>query len=175
MSTVRFFHRPVRREPFLLQALGDLIDVVIIILAAMLIAVMFVNVVSRAILNADIAWNTEFGEFVLVWVTFLGCAAAARRGLHMRITEVAAILPATVRRFADVAAGAAVIVLLALIVWRGSLIVASTMHQQMSVLYWPVGLQYLALPVGAFLTMVFVVYTTALIALAVTSDELENG
>jgi TRAP-type C4-dicarboxylate transport system permease small subunit len=169
-----FFHRPARRDPFLLQSLGDLIDLAIVILATLLITVMFVNVVSRAVLNADIAWNTEFGEFVLVWVTFLGCAAAARRGLHMRITEIASLLPASVKRWTEVAAGIAVLTLLALIVWRGSLIVASTMKQQMSVLYWPVGLQYLALPVGSFLTMVFVFYETVLSWLGVSERDLEN-
>lgn len=171
MNQPRFFYRPVRREPFLLQALGDTIDLAVVLLASSLITVMFVNVVSRAALNADIAWNTEFGEFVLVWATFLGCAAAARRGQHMRITELVSLLPNPVKRVGEMATRLIVLLLLGLIVWKGMLIVASTMQQQMSVLYWPVGLQYLALPAGSLLSMPFVLYETVLVAFGVSDAE----
>jgi len=147
---------------------------VLVLLAVFLITVMFVNVVSRAVLDADIAWNTEFGEFVLVWATFFGCAAAARRGLHMRIVELVSILPGPIRRVGDLATRLAIILLLALLVWKGLLIVSSTMEQQMSVLYWPVGLQYLAMPVGALLTMIFVLYETVLLASGVSDAGLHS-
>jgi hypothetical protein len=46
----------------------------------------FVNV-SAAPGHLDLAWVTEFGELLMVWVTFLGGACAAQRGAHMTITE----------------------------------------------------------------------------------------
>jgi TRAP-type C4-dicarboxylate transport system permease small subunit len=157
---VAFFYRPARREPAPLRVLGDAIDVAIVLLGASLIALMSMNVLSRAVLNADIAWNTEFGEFTLVWATFLGGAAAARRGAHMRITELLNGFAPAVRRVVEVATRTLVLVLLALVVVRGATIVERTFDQQMSVLYWPVGLQYLAMPVGSGLAFVFVAYET---------------
>jgi TRAP-type transport system small permease protein len=159
-----FFYRPSRPEPALLRWLGDGLESVIVVLGAALLTVMSANVLARAFFNADIAWNTEFGEFALVWATFLGGAAAARRGAHMCITEFVEKIPPAPRRIIEIALRLAMIALLILLVNAGSNIVAKTMDQQMSVLYWPVGLQYLAMPVGSALTLVFVVYETWVIA-----------
>ena len=147
-----------------MRLLGDLIDVAVITLAAVLIVVMSVNVLSRVALNADIAWNTEFGEFVLVWATFLGGAAAARRGGHMRITELVAALPRGLSRPIEMATRLLALVIIGLLVFHGVEIVSRTMDQEMTVLYWPVGLQYLSLPVGTFLTGIYVAYETWRIA-----------
>jgi TRAP-type C4-dicarboxylate transport system permease small subunit len=147
-----------------LRWLGDGLDIVIVLLATALLTVMTANVLARAFFNADIAWNTEFGEFALVWATFLGGAAAARRGAHMCITEFIDKIPPRARRVIEIALRLAVLALLALLVRAGINIVAKTMDQQMSVLYWPVGLQYLAMPVGSGLTLVFVAYETWLVA-----------
>lgn len=144
--------------------LGDGLDIAITGLASALLFVMSANVLARAFLNADIAWNTEFGEFALVWATFLGGAAAARRGAHMCITEFIAKIPPRPRRMLELAIRVAVIALLVLLVRAGFNIVEKTMDQRMSVLYWPVGLQYLAMPVGSGLTLVFILYETWLFA-----------
>lgn len=159
-----FLYRPERAEPAPLRMLGDGLDIVITLLAAALLTVMSANVFARSILNADIAWNTEFGEFTLVWATFLGGAAAARRGAHMCITEFLTIIPVRLRRGIEVAIRLVVLVLLGLLVIAGINIVERTMDQLMSVLYWPVGYQYLAMPVGSALTFVFVAYETGVIA-----------
>jgi TRAP-type C4-dicarboxylate transport system permease small subunit len=147
-----------------LRWLGDTLDVVIILLAIALLVVMSANVFARAALNTDIAWNTEFGEFTLVWATFLGGAAAARRGSHMCITEFLAMLGPSLRRVVEVAIRLVVLGLLGLLVVAGINIVTKTMDQLMSVLYWPVGLQYLAMPVGSALAFIFVAYDTYRIA-----------
>jgi TRAP-type transport system small permease protein len=159
-----FFYRPSRPEPAPLRWLGDGLEVIIVVLGTALLTVMSANVLARAFFNADIAWNTEFGEFALVWATFLGGAAAARRGAHMCISEFVEKIPPTLRRMIEIGLRLAVIALLILLVNAGANIVAKTMDQQMSVLYWPVGLQYLAMPVGSALTLVFVVYETWVIA-----------
>ncbi len=146
-----------------MRLLGDIVDIVLVGLATALVAVMFINVLARGVLNVDIAWNTEFGEFCLVWATFVGAAAAARRGSHMRISELIEAADPRLRRILEITTRAGVLILLGLLVWRGMLIVGRTMDQEMSVLYWPVGLQYLAMPVGSLLTAIYVAYDTSLL------------
>lgn len=162
MSSFRY--RPRRSEPAPLRVLGDALDIAIVLLATAIFGVMCANVFARAALNLDIAWNTEFGEFALVWATFLGGASAARRGAHMSITEFITKLPAAPRRWTELAIRGAVLVLLGLLVVAGLNIAHKTMDQLMSVLYWPVGLQYLAMPVGSGLAFVFVAHETYAIA-----------
>jgi len=162
-----FLYRPQRREPAALRLIGDAVDLAVVALAIMLLTVMCANVAARAALNTDIAWNTEFGEFVLLWATFLGGAAAARRNAHMRIAEFVGALPAAHRRLVELSTRAAVMVVLVFLVLRGFDLAAGTMDQQMTVLYWPVGLQYLAMPVGSALALLFVIYETILVAAGV--------
>lgn len=159
-----FLYRPDRPEPAPLRWLGDAIDIAVATLAAVLLIVMFANVAARVALNSDIAWNTEFGEFVLLWATFLGGASAARRGAHMRIAEFVEAMPPSVSRVVELATRVGVIGLLCLLIWYGLSISESTMGQEMTVLHWPMGVQYLAMPVGSAFALLFVVYETALLA-----------
>lgn len=159
-----YFYRPGRAEPDALRLLGDAIDVVVTGLAIMLLLVMFANVAARVLLNSDIAWNTEFGEFVLLWATFLGGASAARRGAHMRITEFVEAMPPAWTRIVEIATRLGVVALLCCLVWYGWSIAQGTMEQEMTVLHWPMGVQYLAMPVGSALALVYVLYETVLLA-----------
>ncbi len=159
-----FLYRPDRPEPAPLRWLGDSVDLVIVLLAAMLLVVMFANVAARVALNSDLAWNTEFGEFVLLWATFLGGASAARRGAHMRITEFIEAMPPTLQKTVEIATRIGVIGLLLLLISYGWSITESTMGQELTVLHVPMGLQYLAMPAGSALALIFVIYETVLIA-----------
>ncbi len=162
-TVTAFFHRPHRPEPAALRVLGDVIDIALVGLSLVLVVVMFSNVLARGFLNIDIAWNTEFGEFCLVWATFVGAAAAARRGAHMRITELIEAASPQIRRGLELVTRLAILILLGLLIWRGLLIVERTMTQEMSVLHWPVGLQYLAMPIGSLLTTIYVAYDASLL------------
>jgi TRAP-type C4-dicarboxylate transport system permease small subunit len=159
-----YFYRPGRPEPAPLRLLGDAIDLAVTGLAVLLLVVMFANVAARVLLNSDIAWNTEFGEFVLLWATFLGGASAARRGAHMRITEFVEAMPPAWTRTVEITGRIGVVALLLCLVWYGLSITQSTMEQEMTVLHWPIGLQYLAMPVGSALALVYVLYEITLLA-----------
>jgi TRAP-type C4-dicarboxylate transport system permease small subunit len=160
---MRFLYRPDLPEPAPLRWLGDLVDLALTLLAAMLLVVMFANVAARVALNSDLAWNTEFGEFVLLWATFLGGASAARRGAHMRITEFTDKISPSLQRVVEIATRLGVVGLLLLLVTYGWSITERTMGQELTVLHVPMGLQYLAMPVGSALALVFVVYEMALL------------
>lgn len=158
------FYRPARPEPAVLRHIGDIIDLAVMVLGTIMIALMFINVLARAALQVDVAANVELGEFMLVWATFLGCAAAARRSAHMRITELIDAAPVRLRQLMELGTRVGVLAILASLVWNGFLIAHQNMEQQTSVLYWPVGLTYAALPVGAAFTFLFVCWETWRIA-----------
>lgn len=152
------FFRPSRAEPLPLRLLGDVVDLIVVALGAVMISLMFLNVLARLALDVDVAANVELGELMLVWATFLGGVAACRRSTHMRITEVVEALPPPLRRWLELAIRVGVLSLLGALVWHGGLIALQNMEQQTTVLYWPVGLTYAALPVGAALMAVYVAW-----------------
>jgi TRAP-type C4-dicarboxylate transport system permease small subunit len=147
-------------EPALLRRLGDAVDIAVATTGAALALLMTANVAGRALLNSDISANVELGEFLLVWATFLGGASAARRGAHMRIVEGLLMMPTGLRRHVEIAIRFLVLAVLGALVWNGAKIAEVAMDQTTTVLYWPVGLGYAAMPVGSALAFVFVAHET---------------
>ena len=110
------------------------------------------------VFHQDIAWTTEFCEFMMVWVTFLGGASAARRGAHMTITEFIDKLDRQCGALADVAIQALCLVVLVLLVWYGLGIVMANWGNVLTVLEWPMALQYMRCRWARQRSLVFVAW-----------------
>jgi TRAP-type C4-dicarboxylate transport system permease small subunit len=146
--------------PVLIAALGAAVDWSVVAIGALMITLVFVNVVLH-VFQHDLAWVIELSELLMVWVTFLGGAAAARRGAHMCITEFIDKLAGAARQWADAAIEALALFVLGLLVWYGWVIVQAGWGNKLTVLDWPMAIQYLALPVGSAATAVFVAWDLA--------------
>lgn len=144
--------------PWPIAWLGTIVDWAIVVIGATMATMIFANVIVHNVFNGDIAWTTEFGELLMVWVTFLGAAAATRRGAHMVIGELVERLSGAARRAADAAIQLVVLVTLGLLAWYGIGIAQTGMLSQLTVLGWPIATQYVALPVASVITMVFVLW-----------------
>ena len=77
---------PVAAAPLPIRALGRVVDWAVIAIGGTMALLVFFNV-SLHVIHKDLAWVTELGELLMVWVTFLGGACATRRGMHMSINE----------------------------------------------------------------------------------------
>ncbi len=148
---------PAPPAPAPLRLIGDAVDWSIIGIGAVMIVLVFINVVMHSF-GKDMAATTEMCELLMVWVTFLGGAAAARRGVHMAITELIDKLGTGPRRLMDLAISAASAAVLASLVWYGWGITVAGWTNRLTVLDIPMSLQYLALPVASFITLLFVLW-----------------
>ncbi len=91
---------PAPPAPAFLRVIGDAVDRAIVCIGAVMIVLVFINVVLH-LFGKDMAATTEICELLMVWVTFLGGAAATRRGAHMAITELIDKLNVGSRRMVD--------------------------------------------------------------------------
>ena len=148
---------PAPPGPAPLRVIGDAVDWSIVIIGAVMIVLVFINVVMHAF-GKDMAATTEMCELLMVWVTFLGGAAAARRGAHMAITELIDKLDTGPRRLMDLAISATSAAVLASLVWYGWGITVAGWTNRLTVLDIPMSFQYLALPVASFITLLFVLW-----------------
>ncbi|MBU2409210.1 MAG: TRAP transporter small permease subunit, partial [Gammaproteobacteria bacterium] len=64
--------------PWPITLLARLVDWSVLLIGATMAALIFMNVIVHNFFDGDIAWTTEFCELLMVWVTFLGGAAATR-------------------------------------------------------------------------------------------------
>jgi TRAP-type transport system small permease protein len=148
---------PLPPAPLPVRLLGRTVDWAVIAIGATMATLVFFNV-SLHLVGKDLAWVTELGELLMVWVTFLGGACAAQRGVHMSITEFIDKLEPTARRWADAAVLAACAAMLGVLVHFGWKLVAANWDNQLTVLEWPMAVQYMGMAVGCSLTLVFVAW-----------------
>jgi TRAP-type transport system small permease protein len=140
--------------PKAIQWLGKAVDWTVIFIGALLAALIFTNVMLHAV-GKDFAWLTELGELLMVWVTFLGGAAAAQRGAHMSINEFLDKLTVARRRWADAAVQGFTLVLLAVVLYYGIRIVQGSWGNVLTALEWPMAWQYIPMPLGVGLMGIF--------------------
>lgn len=136
--------------------LGRLVDWTVVLMGMLMVALVFTNVLMHNLLDRDVALTTELSELLMVWVTLLGAAAAARRGGHMAITELVDHLHGRSRQSAEAIIELLVLITLGLLTWYGVGIAQAGMTSVLTVLQWPMTAQYAALPVASAITMVFV-------------------
>jgi TRAP-type C4-dicarboxylate transport system permease small subunit len=89
----------------------------------------------------------------------------------MTITEFIDMLQGMPRRWADAAIQFVALAVLALLVWYGGGIVMASWGNVLTVLDWPMAMQYMALPIGAGASFVFVTYDLVQILQGKTPEE----
>lgn len=170
----RFSLPPAPPAPMPIRWLGNAVEWTIVVLGSIMVVMVFYNVIMH-VLGKDVAWSTELCEFMMVWVSFLGGASAARRGLHMTITEFLDKLSDPMRRLADGIIQAFCLLVLGLLVKFGMGIVMANWGNELTVLEWPMAWQYLGLPVGSAAMLVFVAFDLVQIVRGKTREERYGG
>jgi TRAP-type transport system small permease protein len=148
---------PAPPAPRWLAAFGDVIDWSVIAIGAMMIGLVFLNVLMHVV-QKDLAWVTELAELLMVWVTFLGGACATRRGAQMTITEVIDKLDGRRRELADALVDLFALAVLLSLVGYGASLVVTGWSNELTVLQIPMSLQYLGMPLGCFAMAVWVAW-----------------
>jgi len=148
---------PAPHAPAPLAAFGAAVDWAVVAIGAVMIALVFANVLLHVV-GKDFAWVTELAELLMVWVTFLGGACAARRGAQMTITEFIDKLEGGARRAADAAVDLFAGAVLAALVWYGINLTIAGWGNELTVLHVPMSTQYLGMPVGCAAMLVWVLW-----------------
>jgi TRAP-type transport system small permease protein len=161
---------PMAPAPVLVLWLGKLVDWTVIGIGGTLALLIFVNVVLHAV-GKDLAWLTELGELLMVWVTFLGGAAAAQRGAHMTINEFLDKLSPARRRWADAAVQCFTLALLAVVLFYGIRIVQGSWGNVLTTLEWPMAWQYIPMPLGIGFMAIFVAWDLVQIVRGVPREQ----
>jgi len=143
--------------PPLLEAFGALVDWTVVLIGAVMILLVFANVVLH-VFGKDLAAVTESAELLMVWVTFLSGACAARRGAQMTITEFIDKLDGRARERADAAIDVLAIAMLSVLFWYGIKLVIVGWGNELTVLQIPMSFQYLGMPVGVAAILVWMAY-----------------
>lgn len=126
-------------------------------LLALSCALVFANVVLRYCFGQSLAWAEEVSRYLMIWLAFLAAGLALREGAHIAVDLLPEALPEPAARVLRAVILAAVAAFLLLLIWLGWGYADFAMMQRTPVLRLPVGLVYLAIPIGCALMLVHLV------------------
>lgn len=125
-----------------------------IVLMSMIVPV---GVVMRYGFGVGAQWPEPIAILLMVVFTFIGAAAAYRAGGHIAVGMLVERLPAALQGLAAKLVDLLMLAICAFVAVYGARLCQQTMGQSVAELPWlPVGVTYLAIPVGAAITAVFV-------------------
>lgn len=121
-------------------------------------AIVFANVVLRYVFGWSLTWGEEVARYLMVAGAFLGAGLALREGRLVAIEFLQDALPAQGRRAVRLAIALAALAFMAALVWFGSEFVAFGWRRNTVATDIPRGIPYLAVPVGAALFIVHLLF-----------------
>jgi TRAP-type C4-dicarboxylate transport system permease small subunit len=124
---------------------------------ALMSVIIPVGVFMRYVLAFGAQWPEPIAILLMVVFTFVGAAAAYRAGGHIAVAMLTDALPPGMRRAAGWLVNALMLLVCGFVVWYGTRLCLETMGQSIAELPWlPVGVTYLAIPLGSLATLLFV-------------------
>ena len=123
--------------------------IVVACFAYMTLAVL-AQVFGRYVFNFSISWTEETARYAQIWVVLMGAGIAMRRGLHVAVDAVAALLPLKWARALSLLIAAGALWFLGVVVYGSlPLIELGWLFETSPVLQVPMWIIYLSLPLGA--------------------------
>ena len=131
-------------------------DNILFILMALIIVIMFGQVLFRYIFNQSLSWSEELAKFIFVWLTFIGAAICIKDRLHIGVEFLIERLNAKWKRYLNLFQTALITlfnVLMSVIgfcwVWEVSGTLSPAMSLPLNIVF------YAALPVASLLSVIF--------------------
>jgi TRAP-type C4-dicarboxylate transport system permease small subunit len=115
------------------------------------------GVFTRYVLNSASSWPEPLAVLLVILFTFLAAAACYRANVHIAVTMVVDTLPSTGRRIATGARDALMTALsLFAVIWGIRLVEVTWNNTVGEFPFLSVGITYLPIPVGGFITLLFI-------------------
>jgi C4-dicarboxylate transporter DctQ subunit len=134
-----------------IRLLGRIEVVTASVLLAVMVAIVFTDVLLRYVWDAPLRGAGEIATTLFVWVVMLGSASAARRRLHVGVGWFVEQLPSGAQRVAGWAATAAIVATLLATAWFGVELMNGSRDRALPLTDIPLRLVYAGLPLGCVL------------------------
>jgi TRAP-type C4-dicarboxylate transport system permease small subunit len=133
--------------------LSKLVDGMVILILAALVVDVFISICCRYVLNLPLAWSEELARILLVWLTFIGGAAASRRNKHLNIDDLFNKLNPKAQKATSFLINALASLFLVFLIVKGISMAWEFRNHLTEALQIPTTFLYLAIPVGSLLML----------------------
>ena len=137
----------------LLKRLNDFEEHILAVLLPVMCITIFVATFSRFTNLFIITWAEELARYCMVWITYIGISAAAKKGEHFCVTALAGILPPALQKVLAVIR-MVLMITFTVFVTRYSIVILKNqmgMNQISPSLKWPMWCVYSGILIGCVL------------------------
>jgi TRAP-type C4-dicarboxylate transport system permease small subunit len=143
-----------------MKAVRKTTESAIVALFAVLVGVVFFQVVSRYVFNRPPVWTEELARYLQVWIILLTSPLCIRKGSHLAVDYFGQRLKPTIRHRLDILTGLLVIIYAAVVTVHGFRLMVVGRFQVSPAMGINMSLVYLVLPVAGALMLVEAILRT---------------
>jgi TRAP-type C4-dicarboxylate transport system permease small subunit len=135
---------------------------IIVSFFAVVVAVIFYQVVNRSILKMTVNWPEELARYLIVWIIFVSSIAALRKGAMIGVDVITSHLKGLTRLIFEVFQNLVVIVFAVVVTGNALTIIKMQLEtvQLSPALHLNMAVPYLAVPVWGFFSVLEILITT---------------
>ena len=136
-------------------------EIVIIFLFAVLVAVVFYQVLARYIFNNPPAWTEELARFCQVWIVLLASSVCIRKGSHLVVDYFNHRLGTGTKRKIDIGMSSLIVMYILVVIIFGWKLMVVGWYQVSPALQIKMSFVYLIFPLSGILMLLEAVIKTA--------------
>ncbi len=132
----------------LIDGLNKIEEVAVIAMFALMVIVIFAQVIMRYVFNNSLYWSEELGKFLFVWISWLGISLGEREGEHIKITMLTGRLPFKKAHIFNIISSLIVLVICLITFYYSCSLVLSQWTTKYAGIHISISWGYLAVAVG---------------------------
>ena len=159
------------------ERIGErILDVSNALLLAVMVGVIFLQVVARYVFDHALSWPEEAGRFLFVWIVFLAAVSVARDDEMLSLELIHRWIPERWGRLLKLLVSLVCFGFLLVVLKGGYELTVRQSAQISTALEIPMWIVYLVIPVGSFLmALVFLIRAGALLHSLIFTGRKANG
>ncbi|MFC4323648.1 TRAP transporter small permease [Litchfieldia salsa] len=130
-------------------------ETLLVIFSSIMVSVIFIQVIAR-LLDNSLSWSEELARYCFIWMVYIGISYGVKKQRHIKVDVVLVLLKEKGRLILTIIANILFIVF-ALFIIRYGFDIANKLlgfGQKSPALQIPMGLVYMATPIGIGLTLI---------------------
>jgi len=123
----------------------------LVIMFAVMVGIIFVQVIMRYVFNHSLYWSEELGKFIFVWISWIGISIGERRNEHIKITMLVDKFPFRTAQVFNIISEIVVISICAITCYYATTLIVSQAGTHYAGIKISVAWGYLSVSLGCFL------------------------
>lgn len=145
------------REERVLSHLSNILEYIVGVLIVFMTGIVALAVILRYVIGWPLIWSDELVRYLFIWFCFMGMAVATKNRQHIKVEFLLVRVSSRVRRNVLFAGNLCSLFFLSVVSYSALRLVREAGSTPSLVLYIPLGYVYVAIFLGALLSLVYTI------------------